>query len=182
MKIISSTKWTSDEHCLFNNACIRYGWGRWREIAEMIPTRWEIQVQSHAEKVAKKDPWKKKLLGTDNKLRGMQELQSKYLRAVRSGENEGICHWQRGLGLNYVMPPANGSSYSIGRIIFWSSQVYSLWPFEKMPHDVRFQWSWVSFHSLFVSNQQRISTSCIKSAFDDSTIVPETIWYFLLIL
>jgi hypothetical protein len=84
---------------------------------------------------------------------------------VRSGENEGICHWQRGLGLNYVMPPANGSSYSIGRIIFWSSQVYSLWPLKKMPHDGRFQWSWVSFHSLFVSNQQRISTLCITSAF-----------------
>jgi lipopolysaccharide export LptBFGC system permease protein LptF len=38
--------------------------------------------------VAKKDPWKKKLLGTDNKLRRMQELQSEYLRAVRSGEND----------------------------------------------------------------------------------------------
>jgi hypothetical protein len=88
MKIISSTKWTSDEHCLFNNACIRYGWGRWREIAEMIPTRCEIQVQCHAEKVAKKDPWKKTLLGTDDKLRRMQELQSEYLRAVRSGEND----------------------------------------------------------------------------------------------
>jgi hypothetical protein len=31
-------------------ACVRYGWGRWKEIASFVPSRSRSQVKSHAQK------------------------------------------------------------------------------------------------------------------------------------
>ncbi len=43
-------QWTEEEQMLFNVGVIAYGWGNWKEISEIIPTRTNTQVKSHAQK------------------------------------------------------------------------------------------------------------------------------------
>jgi SHAQKYF class myb-like DNA-binding protein len=48
--------WTECEQNLFEDGCILHGWGDWKNIHEMIPTRDRHQVKSHAQKFAKHYP------------------------------------------------------------------------------------------------------------------------------
>jgi SHAQKYF class myb-like DNA-binding protein len=48
--------WTEYEQNLFEDGCILHGWGDWKRIHEMIPTRDRHQVKSHAQKFAKHYP------------------------------------------------------------------------------------------------------------------------------
>ena len=47
-------RWTDDEERLFAEGFSRCGWGEWNAIAKMIPTRTNIQVKTHAQKVLRK--------------------------------------------------------------------------------------------------------------------------------
>jgi hypothetical protein len=35
---------------MIQQACVRHGWGRWKEIASFVPSRSRSQVKSHAQK------------------------------------------------------------------------------------------------------------------------------------
>ncbi|KAL3764612.1 hypothetical protein ACHAW5_000487 [Stephanodiscus triporus] len=48
--------WTKEEHHLFEDGCILHGWGNWKKIQEVIPTRDRHQVKSHAQKYEKNHP------------------------------------------------------------------------------------------------------------------------------
>ena len=48
--------WTEAEQLLFEDGCILHGWGNWKIIQEMIPTRDRHQVKSHAQKFGKFHP------------------------------------------------------------------------------------------------------------------------------
>ena len=48
-------RWTDDEERLFAEGFSRCGgWGEWKAVAKMIPTRTNIQVKTHAQKVPRK--------------------------------------------------------------------------------------------------------------------------------
>ena len=44
--------WTDLEKRQFENGVLKFGWGRWREVSGLIPTRSKAQVKSHAQKFA----------------------------------------------------------------------------------------------------------------------------------
>ena len=49
-------RWTAEEHGLFQMGCAVLGWGKWKAIAEMIPTRTGKQVRDGDTK-AKRPFW-----------------------------------------------------------------------------------------------------------------------------
>jgi hypothetical protein len=63
--------WSKEEHNLFEIGCITYGWGEWRAIQEMIPTRKRKEVKSYAKKYNKQHP------GTRTRLQGEHERQQR---------------------------------------------------------------------------------------------------------
>ena len=51
MKTGKAGAWTAGEMALFRRGVILHGWGTWREIEPMIPTRTKAQIYSHAQNI-----------------------------------------------------------------------------------------------------------------------------------
>eukprot|EP00571_Detonula_confervacea_P009121 CAMPEP_0172317988 /NCGR_PEP_ID=MMETSP1058-20130122/33532_1 /TAXON_ID=83371 /ORGANISM="Detonula confervacea, Strain CCMP 353" /LENGTH=887 /DNA_ID=CAMNT_0013032697 /DNA_START=260 /DNA_END=2920 /DNA_ORIENTATION=+ len=58
--------WTQNEQQLFENGCILHGWGNWKNIEAMIPTRDRMQCKSHAQKFQKHHPKEKNRLENEH--------------------------------------------------------------------------------------------------------------------
>jgi len=43
-------RWSDEEHLQFEKGCAFYGWGNWKMVAEVVPTRDNGQCRSHAQK------------------------------------------------------------------------------------------------------------------------------------
>ena len=65
--------WTKEEHNLLEIGCITYGWGEWRAIQEMIPSRNRKEVKSYAKIYNKQHP------ETRKRLQGEHERQQRLL-------------------------------------------------------------------------------------------------------
>ena len=65
--------WTKEEHNLFEIGCITYGWGEWRAVQEMIPSRNRKEVKSYAKIYNKQHP------ETRKRLQGEHERQQRLL-------------------------------------------------------------------------------------------------------
>ena len=46
----TSQRWSDEEHLQFEKGCALHGWGNWKRIAEVVPTRDILQIRSHAQK------------------------------------------------------------------------------------------------------------------------------------
>lgn len=70
--------WSKEEHNLFEIGCITYGWGEWRAIQEMVPSRNRKEVKSHAKIYNKQHPETKK------RLQGEHDRQQRLLPSTGS--------------------------------------------------------------------------------------------------
>jgi SHAQKYF class myb-like DNA-binding protein len=63
----ASGQWSSNEHLLFEKACVLFGWGRWKDITNWMGSqgcgRSRDQVKSHAQKFAQARPHERKRIG-----------------------------------------------------------------------------------------------------------------------
>lgn len=57
-----SGSWTNLEHMQFEKGCILYGWGNWKLLESLIPSRNSVQIKSHAQKISKNRPYEKERL------------------------------------------------------------------------------------------------------------------------
>ena len=87
-----SGSWTNLEHMQFEKGCILYGWGNWKLLESLIPSRNSVQIKSHAQKISKNRPHEKERL-----LRGHKdhhEWQSQIMkREAAPTEKESFFPW-----------------------------------------------------------------------------------------
>mmetsp|Transcript_5901 Transcript_5901/g.14783 ORF Transcript_5901/g.14783 Transcript_5901/m.14783 type:complete len:915 (-) Transcript_5901:132-2876(-) len=86
---VSSTRkadrgaWTEKEQTLFEDGCLLHGWGNWKSIELMIPTRDRKQVKSHAQKFQKHHGEKKKELDLEH--RRLVKVEEKVAEKIARG-------------------------------------------------------------------------------------------------
>ena len=85
MKTMAQGKWSAGEHHLFLKGCIDFGWGKWADIAQAIPTRSVSQVKSHAQKVDIHHPGEKKRLQLENARRKVAEANDETSNEANGG-------------------------------------------------------------------------------------------------
>jgi hypothetical protein len=84
-------RWTKDERHLFNQGCILHGWGNWKRIKKMTPTRDLTQVKRHASRL---DPNMKQALIRDHHLARMKKrrLICSAVGCRNRTKSKGVCH------------------------------------------------------------------------------------------